>query len=692
MTPHADDEEDELRSTALQTLTSIRQARQRAEAELIEAKETLERRARELARSVATLRATLESTTDAILVTGPSGEFVDQNDKLVQVWNVPDARLAGLNRDELWDPLAKQTADVAQFFARLAEIEASPEESVDQVELLDGRLLERYSTVQVIEGTSVGRVWSFRDVTERRRLELVQERLAAVVESSDDAIISKNLQGIIQTWNPGAQRIFGYTAEEMIGESILRLIPPELRSEEDRILARQRKGERVDHYETVRITKDGRRIDVSLTVSPIRDSNGVVVGAAKVARDITIRKRADEIRQALLDAERSARSEAERVSFMKDEFLATLSHELRTPLNAIVGWAQVLRKRQHADPQVLEGLTVIDRNARVQAQLIEDLLDMSRIVSGKVRLDVQRVDIQDVVRAALASVRHASEAKDIRVRSVLDPQAGPVWGDPARLQQCCWNLISNAIKFTPKGGHVDVTLASVNSHIEFTVSDDGQGISPAFLPHVFERFRQADASTARHHGGLGLGLSIVKSLVELHGGSVRVSSAGPGTGATFVIELPIMATAALNGLREHPRSGAVEHPIADHPSLQGITVLVIDDEPDALGLVARVLEDCGARVVVASSAKDGLAALQREHPDILVSDIGMPHEDGYTLIRQIRALTPEQGGRVPAAALSAFARPEDRTRALRAGYQMHLSKPVDATELTAAIASLIARR
>ena len=541
------------------------------------------------------------------------------------------------------------------------------------------------------DGNATGMIGVVHDVTDRKKLELIQHRLAAVVESSDDAIVSKDLKGIVQTWNSGAERIFGYSAAEMIGTPILRLIPPELRNEEATILERQRRGERIDHYETVRVTKDGRRIDVSLTVSPIRDSRGIVVGASKVARDITARKRAE---QELLEAERRARSEAERISFMKDEFLATLSHELRTPLNAIVGWAQVLRNRPHGDSDVREGLAVIDRNARVQAQLIEDLLDMSRIISGKVRLDNQRVDLQDVVRAAIASVRHLADAKDITVQLELDQQAGTVWGDPNRLQQCVWNLVSNAIKFTPSGGRILVTVARMGGHVELTVADNGQGIAPAFLPHLFERFRQADSSTTRYHGGLGLGLSIVKSLVDLHSGSVRASSEGLGKGATFCIELPAMAASA--PVPEVPSDlpmhvGATPSAI-DRPSLDGLVVLVIDDERDTLDLVRRVLADCGAKVFVAESARAGLEMLLREKPDILISDIGMPEEDGYTLIRQVRALKARQGGKIPAAAVSAFARPEDRTKALRAGYQMHLAKPVDPTELTAVVASLATRK
>jgi signal transduction histidine kinase/ActR/RegA family two-component response regulator len=401
-------------------------------------------------------------------------------------------------------------------------------------------------------------------------------------------------------------------------------------------------------------------------------------------------KQAAEERERLLDAERAARGEAERVSLMKDEFLATLSHELRTPLNAILGWSQILRSREHQDEELSEGLAVIERNTRVQTQLIEDLLDMSRIISGKIRLDVQQVDLQDVVKAAVASVRHSADAKDIRLQLVLDPLAGPVRGDPSRLQQCFWNLLSNAIKFTPKGGRVQVGLERVDSHLEVCVVDSGQGIDPEFLPHVFERFRQADASTTRRHGGLGLGLSIVKHLVELHGGRIRAKSAGKGQGATFCIDLPLMVvhTSHNESRREHPRGFTTGPAAVDHPSLQGITVLAVDDEADARDLLKRVLEECGARVILAASAQQGLNLLKTEHPDMIVSDIGMPGEDGYEFIRKVRSLAPEDGGRIPAAALTAFARAEDRTRALRAGYQTHVAKPVEPTELTAVVASL----
>lgn len=404
-------------------------------------------------------------------------------------------------------------------------------------------------------------------------------------------------------------------------------------------------------------------------------------------------RRAAVERERLLEAERTARTEAERLGVMKDEFLATLSHELRTPLNAILGWAQILRG-ESKDAQAEEGLAVIERNARMQAQLIEDLLDMSRIIAGKLRLDVQRVELQDVIKAAIASVRQSADAKDIRLQVVLDPLVGSVRGDPSRLQQCFWNLLANAIKFTPKGGKVQVSLERVNSHIEVCVSDDGQGISPEFLPYVFERFRQADATTTRRHGGLGLGLSIVKNLVELHGGSIRARSAGEGQGATFCIELPVIVvhSPGPDALREHPRGTPAPAGPVDHPSLEGVTVLAVDDEADARNLVRRLLEDCGARVLLAASANEGLAIVRRDRPHVILSDIGMPGEDGYEFIRQVRLLPPEEGGRTPAAALTAFARSEDRTRALRAGYHTHVAKPVEPAELTAVVASLSTRR
>ncbi len=388
------------------------------------------------------------------------------------------------------------------------------------------------------------------------------------------------------------------------------------------------------------------------------------------------------------EAERAARAEVERVSLMKDEFLATLSHELRTPLNSILGWSELLMQRTAADADLRRGLETVARNARSQAQLIEDLLDMNRIVSGKIRLDVQKVDLAAVVQAAIDSIRPSAEAKGIRVRETLDPLAGPVFGDPHRLQQITWNLLSNAVKFTPKNGRIDVLLRRVNSHVEISVTDSGVGIAPEFLPHIFERFRQADASTTRRYGGLGLGLSIVKQLVELHGGTVWAESHGTNTGATFFVSLPLRVLREEQG-REHPTTGS--HAVPVEISLDGLRVLVVDDEADARDLLARLLADVGAVVITARSADEGIALVRTQLPDVVVSDIGMPEKDGYAMLKAVRALSAEEGGRTPAIALTAFARSEDRTRALLSGYQVHIAKPIEPHELVVTIASLTGR-
>jgi PAS domain S-box-containing protein len=815
----------------------------------------------------------------------------------------------------------------------------------------------------------------------------LQARLAAIVANSDDAIIGKTLDSIVLSWNRAAERMFGYSAEEMIGRPIQTILPADRLDEEAAILARIRQGERVDHFETVRVCKDGRRIDVSVTISPIKDAAGNIVGASKIARDISERNqfirdrerlyelgasmaveqdihtivqmitdaaaelsgaqfgsflynvvneageshvlyavssasrdefdkfpmpqntaefaptfddagavRSDDItkdprfgqsapyhgmpfghlslrsylavpvmarsgevlgglffghekpgvfdehaerivvviaghagislenarlqrelsetasrfqqlansipqlawmtkpdgaalwyndrwyeytgmppatrmnwdveaihdpvelprvrekwhaalatgepwedtfplrrhdgvfrwhlsravpihdgagrismwfgtntditdqrkladdREELLSAERAARSEAERVGRMKDEFLATLSHELRTPLSAILGWSQLLQRSEPTAETLTEGLAVIERNARIQTQLIADLLDMSRIISGKVRLDVQTVELAPVIVAAIDSLRPSAELKAIRLHKVLDPLAGPVSGDPNRLQQIVWNLLSNAIKFTPKGGKIEILLERINSHVEITVSDTGQGIAPGFLPHVFDRFRQADSSTTRHQGGLGLGLAIVKQLVDLHGGQIYAKSPGEGQGSTFSVVLPLAVTRRSADERQHPAQtdGAL---VVDFEqiSLKGKTILVIDDEADARDLIQRLLVERDARVFVAESADRGLELLTTEKPDLVLSDIGMPEKDGYQFIRALRALPEDRGGKTAAVALTAFARSEDRTRAMLAGYQVHLSKPVEAQELIATVASLTGR-
>jgi PAS domain S-box-containing protein len=770
--------------------------------------------------------------------------------------------------------------------------------------------------------------------------------LMALVESAEDAIISKTLDSIITSWNKGAERIFGYTAEEAIGKSILILIPPERHGEEQEILSRIRAGKRIDHFETVRQRKDGKRINISLTVSPIKDESGNIIGASKIARDIThikqteeqfrlsedryrilfnsidegfciirmlydadgkpvdylflevnptfeqqtglvgtegktmlelvpnhdeswfeiygkvaqtgepIRfenyarvldrwfdlyafrvgkpensevavlfkniteqKRAEQEREQLLkqlEIERSrlsylfdkapafvatlrgpdhvfevtnpaymqlighrnvigkparealpevegqgffelldnvfrkgeaytgreipielqrepdgmleqrfvdfvyqpifeeegvvsgifahgvditeqvqARKDAETANRTKDEFLATLSHELRTPLNAILGWSKMMSDARLDEKARHKALETIQRNARIQAQLIDDILDVSRIISGKLKLEVRPIELNEVVQAAIESVLPAADAKGIRLKKVLDSGNSMISGDPNRLQQIVWNLLSNAVKFTPKGGQIQIRLERVNSHVEIIVNDTGIGISPQVLPFIFDRFRQADSATTRQHGGLGLGLAIVRHLVEMHGGIVEAESGGERKGSTFTVRLPLIA---LRSIDLSPETEQRVHPTEDKnvpfectSELEGLHVLVVDDEDDGRMLVKTVLEKCGAKITAVNSASLALEALRENRPDILISDIGMPGEDGYSLIRKVRALPEEEGGLTPAAALTAYARVEDRMCVLRSGFQIHLPKPVEPAELIAVVVNLAGR-
>jgi PAS domain S-box-containing protein len=559
----------------------------------------------------------------------------------------------------------------------------------------DGRIIDISLTISPIKdrmGRIVGASKIARDITERNRLrsaEVAESFLAAIVDSAEDAIISKDLEGIVTSWNPAAERLYGYSAKEMIGKPIAMLIPPDHPNEEPQILQRIRRGEPIHHYETQRVRKDGRIIEVALTVSPIKDSLGRIVGASKIARDISERKAAEvREREVLTQAHEArwqaeqARQQAEAANRTKDEFLATISHELRTPITAVLGWSRMLLTGQLSAERQQKALETIDRNARSQAQLIEDLLDISRIVSGKLRIDMRAVDLAAIIAAAVEAVRPAAEAKRIRIESIIDSGAGPVLGDSERLQQVVWNLLSNAIKFTPRDGLVALELRRVESQMELHVTDNGIGISAEFLPHVFDRFSQADSSITRTRGGLGMGLAIVKSLVELHGGVVSAFSKGAGQGATFCIKLPI--SVIQRGAPQVPPDVHTELKARD--DLIGLKILVVDDEPDASDMLAFVFNQCGAIVQTARSVKEALQVFDEWSPELLVSDIGMPVEDGYHLIRAIRQ---ERGSRIPAVALTALARIEDRIKALMAGYQMHVSKPVEPLELITIAVSLV---
>jgi len=443
-----------------------------------------------------------------------------------------------------------------------------------------------------------------------------------------------------------------------------------------------------------RIRKDGSRFWANVIITALREKDGSLRGYAKITRDLTERAKAEEQRLQLA-REQVARSEVEAASRAKDEFLATVSHELRAPLNAILGWSRMIRGGSLDREKLDRGLDTIERNATLQKQLIEDLLDVSRIISGKVRLAVMAIELAPIIESAIDSIRPAAEGKEVRLQVLLDPDSGLISGDPDRLHQIVWNLLSNAMKFANKNNRVQIKLQRINSHVQITVSDDGRGISPEFLPYVFDRFRQADSSISRKHGGLGLGLSIVRHLVELHGGIVHAQSPGEGMGATFTIHLPVTITHRgrvdldfdqMDGSSPAQQSRG----LYSSPSLEGLKILVVDDEADARDLLKIILEECKAQISTAASPTEAFETLQWFGPDLIISDIGMPSEDGYAFIRKLRLEESKARQRwTPAIALTAHARVEERLRALNAGFQAHVAKPVEPVELIAVIGSLV---
>ena len=739
----AEDEERLLRSVALKNAQSVLLARQRAERELLEAKDALQRKTEELAHSLSMMRATLEASSDGILVVGADGAITGFNQKFVDMWDLPRALVERREHRPLLLAIAQRLADPARFIARVDAILASaPEESFDLLELGDGRVFERFSRIQFLERQPVGRVWIVRDITDRRRAEQAlrdESRVLELLNQTGGALAATlDLQALAQAVVEMATQLSGagfgafvYHAPQREGAARCAYAPAAPQGADAQMAGAPhplallpfgplRQGDAPLRCDDV-AAAPGAALRSYLAV-PVVSRSGALLGglyvghaepgvfnarterlmagvAAQGAMAIDNALLYEAARQAageratLLASERTARSQAERMSELKDEFLATLSHELRTPLSAILGWSQILRRGGRGEAELEKGLDIIERNARAQAQLIEDLLDMSRITSGKVRLDIQPVDPLACIEAAAETVRPAADAKGIHLELLLDATVGTVSADPGRLQQVVWNLLSNAIKFTPKNGRVVVALRRGAAHIDIGVSDTGLGIEPEFLPQVFERFRQADGSSTRRFGGLGLGLSIVKSLVELHGGTVAVDSAGAGAGTTFTVRLPLTL------IRRAPFGAAPAQPAGPQPSaadftprdLSGLRVLVVDDEPDARALIERVLGDCGAQVSSAAGAVPALAQIGLQRPHVLVSDIGMPEVDGYELLKRVRALGVDGGGAVPAIALTAFARAEDRERALQAGFSTHLAKPVELSALVAAVAAAAGR-
>jgi PAS domain S-box-containing protein len=712
----------------------------------VQAKEAL-RRKQEL------LDAALSASDTGVFRWNPfTDEFLEVDRHFKRLWGfAPDDRVRVTQ-----DVVARVHPADAPEFARAIDRcrDGSDLDQEYQVIHSDGSvhwLLIRAKGERDAEGRFTNVIGACTDITARKRAETAMSQLAAIVESSSDAIISKDLNGIITSWNKGAQKLFGYAADEVVGKPVTILFPEDRLDEETRILECLRRGERIEHYDTVRRTKDGREIAISLAVSPIRDKAGKIVGASKIARDMSERKRAEIEREESLLKESAARAEAEAANQSKDEFLAIVSHELRAPLNSILGYNRMLREKLLDDPRLERCCDIVERNARTQLQLIEDLLDTARIASGKLRLELRRLDINPVIAAAFDIVRPAAEAKGVKLRiadpliadwglgirdsqssnggikpmapiqsenrdrtapgknqsAIRNPQSAIVMGDAARLQQIVWNLLSNAIKFTPAGGSVELRADRAGEHIRIAVSDTGKGIQSEFLPHAFDRFRQVDSSGSKRSGGLGLGLALVKHLAELHGGKVEAASEGLGLGATFTVTLP---------LAEQSELRVSEPPALDMPAvgadvetrakggvimpagltIAGVRVLVVDDQEEARAMLADFLRQCGAVVTMASSGAEALTALSNPwdgaHPDVLLCDIVMPEEDGYAALRRVRALEEALGvaasERIPAVALTALTGNGERLRTLSAGFRFHVAKPVDPVELTLVIANV----
>jgi PAS domain S-box-containing protein len=539
-----------------------------------------------------------------------------------------------------------------------------------------------------------------RDISEQKRAEAAQAYLAAIVESSDDAIFGKTLQGIITSWNKSAEKLFGYTAAEIIGLPITTMIPPDRQEEEVEILERLRRGELIEHFETVRVRKDGTPVDVFLTVSPIKDSSGRIIGASNVTRDISERKRAEMEREELLMREKAARAEAQAANRFKDEFISLVSHELRSPLNSVLIYSQMLRSSPNDAERIRQTCEIIERSAQTQLRLIEDLLDIARIAQGKLRLDKRPTDIVLVLTDALNIVRPMAEAKGIRLRAHYGQRPEIIIGDPVRLQQVIGNLLSNAIKFTPEGGRVELWLERSEGDLCMWVSDTGAGIDRTILPYIFDRFRQADSSGSHRQEGLGLGLALAKHLIELHGGAIEAASEGIGFGSTFTIRLPLAWETELSWA-EPPAlrtKGKIKLPVA--AMVDGVRVLAVDDQQEAREVIAGFLSKCGAVVTTVSSGSEALSILAdqpgRERPDVLICDIAMPGEDGYEVMKRVRTLEAARGvkmsQRIPAIALTAMASRDDWVCALSAGFNMHVAKPVEPAELATIISSLVRDR
>jgi PAS domain S-box-containing protein len=620
-------------------------------------------------------------------------------------WNRAMQRMTGLSQDEV---LGKRVIDVFPFlrnsgnepcFTTVLEGKETVSENHPYGPSETGVFESHYSPLLDENNQIAGGIAVIVNITARKQAEeathAAYKQLAFHVESSPLAVVEWDSDFRVSRWSASAERLFGWKADEVIGKHVneWRFVFTDDVDAVALVTNRQREGVEVQGVQRNRnYTRDGAILFCEWYNSVLRDDRGKLVSVLSLVLDVTAKQSAEEERAASLLRERDARRHAEEADRLKDEFLATLSHELRTPLTSILGWASMIRSGEVEGANAARAVETIERNARSQARLIDDLLDVSRIITGNLRLDLHPLDLAPIVDAALDALRPTADVKGIQLRTRFEPGECLVKGDPNRLRQVIWNLLSNSIKFTQRGGSVDVDLTCVESTARLTVSDTGEGISAAFLPYVFDRFRQAEGSISRRQGGLGLGLAVVRHLVELHGGTINAESEGLGHGSVFTVDLPL-AQERRDPARAEERRREVERRRSRSGvvRLDGLHVLLVEDDDDSRKLLGTMLKRYGARVTSTKSAKEALRVFEGDLPDVLVSDIGMPDEDGYELIRKLRSAPPEKGGLTPAIALTGYASRKDRERALAAGYHQHIAKPIEQSEMIGAIAALVGR-
>ena len=626
------------------------------------------------------------------------GMFAFDCEFKLTAWNSAMERISGRSRAEV---LGKSAIDVFPFLRDLEVLEGK--ELVSENHPFGpsetGVFKCHYSPLVDDNSNICGGIAVIADISARKQAEelanTAYQQLAFHVESSPLAVVEWDSDFRVSRWSASAERLFGWKADEVIGKHVneWRFVFTDDVDAVALVTNRQREGVEVHGVlQNRNYTRDGKILFCEWYNSVLKDERGQLVSVLSLVLDVTARRSAEDERAASLVRERDARRHAEEADRLKDEFLATLSHELRTPLTSILGWSSMIRNGEVEGPSAARAIETIERNARSQARLIDDLLDVSRIITGNLRLDLHPLNFAPIVDAALDALRPTADAKGIRLQTRFFPEECLVKGDPNRLRQVIWNLLSNAIKFTQGGGSVQIDLHCVESTARLSVSDTGEGIAAEFLPYVFDRFRQAEGSISRKQGGLGLGLAVVRHLVELHGGRISAESEGLGKGSVFTVDLPL-AQERRDPARAEERRREVERrrSRSDSIRLDGLHVLLVEDDEDSRKLLGTMLKRYGARVTSTMSAKEALRVFEGELPDLLISDIGMPDEDGYELIRKLRSAPPDKGGLTPAIALTGYASRKDRERALTAGYQQHIAKPVEQADIITAVAALVGR-